>query len=250
MFTPKMLMLCLTAILSVASVAKADLIVVPNGNTTVEGNARLNTAPLNNASRYQQIFSASQFGNSTSPILITQLAFRPDATQASAFSNNISQLRLDLSTTSTTVAGLSSTLASNIGANNATVFNSAITLSSANLPGPGNTKLFDIVITLTTSFLYDPTAGNLLLDMRNFGSAFTGFVDAQGDSSGTITRLAFVDNDPNGTTGSVQAGGAVIEFGYVVVPVPSGVTLVLMAFVCGLSYQVYRRQSVKVQAVS
>ncbi len=196
--------------LTFASTSQAAQIVVPNANATVKGDSRLNSAPFNDPSRYQQIFAASQFGSA--PLLITQIAFRPDVTQATPFSNAFSELRIDLSTTSVAVNSLSSTFANNVGANNTTVFDQAVTLSSANLPGPGNTKQFDVIIALTTPFLYNPAAGNLLMDMRNFDPDFTGFVDGQVDLSGTITALVFADNDPNGTTGQVQPAGGVVQF--------------------------------------
>lgn len=104
---------------------------------------------------------------------------------------------------------LSATFANNLGADNSTVFDGAITLASANLPGPGNTKLFDIVINLTTPFLYDPGKGNLLLELRNFGTGFTGFIDL---TASPTTQLVFADNAPNATTGSVQGFGLVTRF--------------------------------------
>ncbi|MBA3961301.1 MAG: hypothetical protein H0X40_05290 [Chthoniobacterales bacterium] len=195
---------------SLATAANATSIVAPNANATVEGDVRASTAPLNDSSRFQQIVGSSQFGSS--PIMITQIAFRPDSTQAAPFSINFSNLRLDLSTTSVAVGSLNSTFASNIGANNTTVFDQGITLSSANLPGPGNTKQFDIIITFTTPFLYDPSAGNLLLDLTTLNPDSTGFIDGQTDSTGTITAVVFADNDPNATMGLVQPAGVVVQF--------------------------------------
>jgi hypothetical protein len=75
-------------------------------------------------------------------------------------------MRIYASTTSRSVAGLSTTFANNIGTNNTLVFDGTMTLATENLPGPGNTRQFDIVYPLTTPFLYDPAAGNLLLDFR------------------------------------------------------------------------------------
>ena len=75
-------------------------------------------------------------------------------------------LRIYASTTSRSVAGLSTTFAENLGTNNTLVFDGTLTWTTANLPGPGNTRQFDIVFPLTTPFLYDPAAGNLLLDIQ------------------------------------------------------------------------------------
>jgi hypothetical protein len=61
---------------------------------------------------------------------------------------------------------LSSTFADNLGPDNVLVFDGTLTWIHANLPGPGNTRQFDVVFPLTTPFLYDPAAGNLLLDIQ------------------------------------------------------------------------------------
>lgn len=230
-----------------AAAVNATSIVVPNANATVEGDTRANTAPFNNSSRYQQIFAASQFGSN--PILITRLAFRPDVTQTTPFSISFNELRLDLSTTSVAVSGLSSTFGNNIGGNNTTVFDQSTTLSSANLPGPGNTKRFDIAINFTTPFLYDPSAGNLLLDLRAFNPNSTGFIDLQLDFTGTVTALAFADNDPNATTGTVQPAGAVVKFttGAQGVPESGGTLAMLLGSMAAL---VGLRKLVQFQGVS
>src|SRR6185295_14444594 len=50
--------------------------------------------------------------------------------------------------------------------NNTLVFDGTVPLSTENLPGPGNTRQFDTVYPFTTPFLYDPAAGNLLLEVQ------------------------------------------------------------------------------------
>ena len=208
--------------------ARAQVIVAPNANTTVEGNGRTNSAPFNNISRYQQIFSSSQFAGIVGPQLITQIAFRPDSTQASAFTHTYPTIQFDLSTTSTMVGNLSSTFSSNVGANDLVVYNGSLTLTTSNtlIPG-GTTKAFDLVVQLANPFLYDPAMGNLLLDIRNSSSGFAGFVDAQGDPTLTpTTRLNFLDNSTTGLTGNVQSAGLVTQFTFQPVPEPGAVTLV------------------------
>jgi hypothetical protein len=42
---------------------------------------------------------------------------------------------------------------------------------------PGDPRSFDVTIHFDRPFFYDPTAGNLLLDIRNFTSSLTSFMD-------------------------------------------------------------------------
>jgi hypothetical protein len=79
-------------------------------------------------------------------------------------------LRIYASTTSRTVAGISTTFSQNIGTNNTLVFDGTVTATTGNLPGPGNTRQFDYVFPFTTPFLYDPAAGNLVLDLQIVGN--------------------------------------------------------------------------------
>jgi hypothetical protein len=112
-----------------------------------------------------QVFDASQFAGINGPIRITQFANRPDAQPGPSGPRFIS-LKLFLSTTTRSVADLSRTFADNIGLDNTLVFSGTLTLETANLHGPGNTKQFDIVFPFRKPFLYDPAAGNLLIDVQ------------------------------------------------------------------------------------
>src|SRR5262249_44298635 len=70
--------------------AYADVI-VPNALAGVEGNSN-NSFPFNisdfglSSQRYQQIYSSTEFSG---PILISGIAFRPDATFGAAFSSTL-----------------------------------------------------------------------------------------------------------------------------------------------------------------
>ena len=112
-----------------------------------------------------QVFDASQFAGINGPIRITQFANRPDA-EPGPSGPRFASLKVFLSTTTNAVADLSTTFADNIGLDNTLVFSGTLALQTANLPGPGDTKQFDIVFPFTTPFLYDPAAGNLLIDVQ------------------------------------------------------------------------------------
>jgi hypothetical protein len=112
-----------------------------------------------------KIFDASQFGALSGPSFLTQFAYRPDTIPGPSGPRSAT-LRIFASATSRSVAGLSTTFAENLGANNTLVFSGTLIWATGNLPGPGNTRQFDFVFPITTPFLHDPAAGNLLLDMQ------------------------------------------------------------------------------------
>ena len=185
------------------SVARATVIVVPNSLTTVEASLS-NSFPLHIANsglssqRYQQVFAASEFLSLLGPQFITQIAFRPDAQLGNAFSSTISSIQINLSTTSAAPDNLSTTFANNVGPDDTVVFSGSLALSSVFTGPESGPKDFDIVIDLQTPFLYNPAAGNLLLDIRNFSGGFATWLDAQffnGDSvSRIVTQMAGGDS--------------------------------------------------------
>jgi hypothetical protein len=84
---------------------------------------------------------------------------------------------------------LSATFANNPGPDDTVVFNGPLALSSA---AAGNPRAFDIVITLTTPYFYNPAAGNLLLDVRNSGGGLTTQLDAVSAMGDSVSRAAGV----------------------------------------------------------
>lgn len=180
-------------------------IVVPNSLASVGGNSS-NNFPfnINFSQRYQQVFESSEFTSLSGTELITQIAFRPNESGASAFSSTISNIQINLSTMSATPGTLSTNFASNVGEDDTVVFCGALALSSSNSNG-GSTKNFDIIIPLTTPFFYDPTKGNLLLDIRKFSRSSTTKFDAY--PAGNSIR---VFTTPSGTT--IDSIGLVAQF--------------------------------------
>jgi hypothetical protein len=211
--------------------AYADVI-VPNALAGVEGNSN-NSFPFNItpfgllSQRYQQIYASTEFSG---PILISGIAFRPDATFGGAFSSTLPNVQISLSTTSAAVDGLSPTFANNVGGNVSTVFSGALSLSSSFTGPPNGPKAFDILITFATPFLYDPALGNLLLDVRNFSGGTTTSFDAQSSPTpDPISRVFSVSssgvNDP---TGVVNSDGLVTKF-VTLTPVPEPSSLLLIS---------------------
>jgi hypothetical protein len=202
---------------SAAITASAELIVAPNSLAAVDGNFfgdTANVGPL----RYMQVYNASQFASLSGPALLTQFALRPDSIPGPS-GPKTPTYRVFASTTSRTVADLSTTFNTNLGADNTLVFEGPLVLTTANLPGPGNTRQFDIVFPMTTSFPYDPAAGSLLLDFQIAGSMGTPIRrDAQTGDPNTTIVTGF--GSSTAVTGNKPGFGFVTEFTFEAMPDP------------------------------
>jgi len=212
------------------STATAITIVSPSANASVEGNGN-NIFPFDiqppafDSQRYEQVYGASDFGSST--LLITGLAFRPDAEFGRAFSNTLTDVSIFLMTTRNAPDGLSAVFADNEGADKMLVHSGSLSLSSADIGPPGGPKAFDIIINLTTAFLYNPASGNLLLEVQNFSGGATTAFDGENMFGDPVSRVVTLDvNGVNDTTGSADTFGLVTEFLAVsVVPEPPSIAL-------------------------
>ena len=183
----------------------AQVVVVPNSLATNDGNTFLTAPPGGPSSlREMRIYDAAQFGVLSGPSFLTQFAWRPDTTPGPSGPRSLA-LRIFASTTSRSVAGLSTTFADNVGTNNTLVFDGTLIWATANLPGPGNTRQFDVVFPFTTPFLYDPAAGNLLLEMQFIANGESIRVDAvSGNSALKKIQNLGSTNAPTGDFGIPQ----------------------------------------------
>src|SRR5437899_2488814 len=117
-------------------------------------------------------------------------------------------MQINMSTISAGPDGLSTTFATNVGANDTIVYARGTLALSSSFTGAGP-KDFDIHIIFTTPFLYNPAAGNLLLDVRNFGAGTTTQFDAQltpGDSISRVYSLGIA------ATGVADSDGLITQF--------------------------------------
>jgi len=231
----------------------AQQVVVPNSLASVEGNAN-SGFPFNldsfslTSQRYQEVFAASEFAALTGLADITQIAFRPDASFGAAFSSTLPDIQIDLSTTSMVPDGLSSTFADNIGPDDTVVYaRGPLALSSAATGPPGAPDNFDILINLTTPFLYDPTAGNLLLDVRNFGAGSTTQMNAEDTFGDGISSVYTFTGDVNSAVGDQNNSlGLVAQFTFMPAAVPEPGALVFLAgatvFSLGLALRARHRR--------
>lgn len=113
--------------------------------------------------RYQQVYTSGAFSGS---MVITGLEFFNTSYNSYATALNTGLWSISLSTTSTDWNTLSSTFASNVGADNKQVFDGDIGQAWAY----GDT----LDITLSTPFVYNPGAGNLLMDVTVSGATDPG----------------------------------------------------------------------------
>ncbi|HVO61337.1 MAG TPA: PEP-CTERM sorting domain-containing protein [Terriglobales bacterium] len=168
-------MLCVCIALLVAMPAVAGVVVglPPDAGTG-------NCFPFGCAysGEYQQVYTSSLFNG---PITITDLEFFNTQVDFGATAMNSGNWAISLSTTSADWNTLSSTYANNIGANNTLVFNGDLSQPWAF----GNT----LTITLSTPFTYDPSQGNLLMDIFVTGATTPGgsiYFDTNGYNGGSL----------------------------------------------------------------
>jgi hypothetical protein len=249
------LVLVIARALFVGESARAAAVVVPGGATSTElsegtgspfsiGNFGLSSQ------RYQQVYAANEFsGLAGGGEYITQIAFRPDPFAGAAFSAVLASIRIDLSTVATGPDALSAVFGENVGANDTIVYGGASGASlflSSSFTGPAfGPKDFDIVINLTTPFFYNPAAGNLLLDIRNFGGGTTTYFSATSASGDAMSRVFTFGSDAgSAVAGNIDSLGLVTRF-TTVVPEPCGFGLVALGLL-GLKYFKARTGNLKV----
>ncbi len=203
----RLLVLGVVGLAALEGRSAAVLDVVPQVNTTTPGGGY--SASLSQVFRFQQLYPAHEFP--PVPIRITSLSWRRFNTET--FQNASGQYRFKLSTTSKTESTLGSVFDQNIGPDETIVFDGTWTVSSmttqTNPPYP-----FEMVLNLTTPFVYDPTKGNLLVEHQCFSTTVP-YCDAAGGVGDGLARAYNTSLNPNATTASmVDTGGDIIQFEY------------------------------------
>ena len=246
-FTFKMMPQIVAVLLLYSFSGQAATVVTPTGYASLEGD-RNNGAPFDiggvefgiNTMRYQQVYNASLFSALGGPQMITQIAFRPDGLLGSAYSVTLPNIQINLSTTAATATSLSTVFNNNVGGDDMVVYSGALSLSTSYTGEPKN---FDIIINLTTPFLYNPGAGDLLMDVRNFGGGASQVFDAVSSTSLGVARVYSSAlrgaNGVNDATGFQDAttAGLVTQFTTTSVPEPSVVGLVSAVAICATGFR-------------
>jgi len=178
--------------------------------------------------RYQQVYSASQFAALPSGgAFITSMYFRPDCVSNNGGSQ-MTNLLINLSTTTKGPDQLSAVFAENVGADDQRVFGPGNLIAGGNGQSTNNCPhgLFtgDSLdrITFDMPFFYNPAEGNLLLDARvsgvnrNFpGGAHLDAVNVLGDS---VSRVYAAPVDAT-VAGGIDTLGLVTGFYFSLLPV-------------------------------
>ena len=187
---------------------------------------------------YQQVYSASAF---SSPIAIGSETFFWEFAQKFGGSDILlgGTYVFSLSTTSKAVGGLDgSTLSNNLGPDNTEV-------ASVTIPAGGVSFGTAFTFANTTAFAYDPSKGNLLLDISVFNqdnvlsdTPGISFVDA--DDTGSVTSRAYQLFD-GADFSTADPTGLVTTFGSAAPGVPEPGSLLLLAG--GLAALALRRRT-------
>ena len=213
-----------------------DSLVVPNGLENTDGNLNDNGRLFEQGdpAHWQQDYRADQFGAAKGPLLIKEIRFRIDADplKGRPFDAVLPGVEISLSTTHVAPSAMSVFFAQNIGPDEKVVFpQGPLHLQSQ---GQG----FDVVIGLLNPYLYDPAAGNLLMDLTYPGGVFTNSrLDTDQQLPPNRSTAALWLGGLAGTFGELQGMGLVTQFGFE--PVPEPRSLVLF-FACVASFLMLR----------
>jgi hypothetical protein len=182
------------------------LFVVPADSTNQYGNT-FSPSPFYAPSfRYQQVYAASEFAYLTNfgGGWLATIQFRGEENRPS-FRVQIPNLQIDFSTTQRSPDGLSPVFAENVGPDNRVVF--AGYLDAGATGGPSADFIFQI--RLSSLFLYNPSAGNLLMDIRIFqgktNQSFEPDLDAWNRTNDSVSRV--LSGSVNASTGLVETIG-------------------------------------------
>lgn len=199
----------LLAAFSIAPAAAAQL-VHPNQYVANEG-AFNNSIPFNystGAGHYQQSYDKTQFPGL---FTITEIAYRYKGD--SSYSSGQVDLKVTLAYCATPWNAVTSNYAGNIGAN-ATVVHDGVWAFDAFSGDAATPNPFTARLKLTTPFTFDPSLGDLLMDLeiRSSATASSGGAFSRADNDVGVYRVYSNDGNPTGTSGTVGKSGLITEF--------------------------------------
>ncbi|MBL9170018.1 MAG: PEP-CTERM sorting domain-containing protein [Verrucomicrobiales bacterium] len=228
-------LITLSFVSSVGALERSEVAVSPNEELrTRHGNDDGTVfVPDGFTGRVQQIYDASYFSFlPKGGVWIDEIAFRADERFGRNTSYNGTGIQIELSITSVAVDSLSSSFELNVGRDRTIGVDKTDKVSfytsrpSGQEPGSFGTSL----TFYARPFFYDPSKGNLLVDITCFQGIQTSSMDAEnvlGDSVATVSGFSETGEIP--TSGVVSTKGFVTLFHYHSIPEPSSVPLFLLA---------------------
>ncbi len=196
--------------------------------------------------RVQQVFEASEFSAISQSGWIERISIRSssEGMSGSAFIANLSQFQINFSTTSRGPDNLSPVFAENIGADETVAYGPGSSLYISTIYNRAQQpQLFASPIFLQRPFFYNPAAGNLLLDIRNWqtvvapvpGSPRLPWIDGESVLGDSVSRVW--SRDVSATEGTPDTFGFVFQFVITPIPEPSSLCLLeLCALACGVGW--------------
>jgi hypothetical protein len=176
-------------------------IIVPMELADVEGKTGvgLGSVIAESGTRFQIVFDASQFESIPySQLFITSMLYRPDRDIPFPFSFTQPDSTIRLSTTDKELTRLSLNFDDNSGGDEMIVLQGDVLHASANTGPAEGPKDFDYGLVFETPFHYDPSKGNLLVDVTYRGRTFHWGAD-QHQITNAPSRYVLAW-DPNATT--------------------------------------------------
>jgi hypothetical protein len=210
---------------ALASAVNAQNVVLPQSAQGVAGGTA-NSFPwgINTTAwpglRIMSIYDSSHFINSaiTTPILITHVRWRADdaPTTTTWTGGTYNFATLSLATAAVDYSAASTNWASNVGPDYTQVYSGPVVVQPGTGPGAGVPGPMVVDIALTTPFLYDPNAGDLVVDTNyTFPGNWTGGTQITMDVATTnVLGSRIYSSSLYPTANGIDAAVPVIEIGY------------------------------------
>jgi hypothetical protein len=175
----------LLAVTVIAATTIAQTAVLPTSAAAV-GGSTANVFPWGTSStaypgmRIMCLYDSSHFTGATppvtGPVMITTLKWRANdaAATTSWTGGTYPNATVRLATAAVDYSAATTTWATNVGPDVTTVYTGPVTVNAGVGAGVGVPGPYHVVITLTTPFIYDPTAGDLVVDTEHIPSTFVG----------------------------------------------------------------------------
>jgi hypothetical protein len=162
-----------------------------------------------------QVNASSEFG--AVPLVLTSFALRPEVNlcpgnPCGAFSTTIHNLQITLATTTHAPddVGVDNVFADYLTTNAQVVFSGDLAVSTSYTGPAAGPKNFDILFPFTSSYLYNPAAGNLVFQIAiNGPDGIPVFLDAVQTNNDPVARIF---GSYAGTSGIGDSFGFVVQF--------------------------------------